>query len=103
MAPDAPAVPKARFDLALRALLVAEDQRETLGAATRYVGEYRYVPAYVTTLRKLWQGVQPDTLVLLANYPSEDPEADRRARRDRKRRIQERERRQAAPGGARIP
>lgn len=84
-------------------LLVAEDQRETLRVATRFVGEYAYLPASVSTLRTLAAGVEPDRLVLLANYPTADPEADRRARKDRKRRIQERERRGEAPGEERVP
>lgn len=85
-------------------LLVAEEQRETLGAATRFVGEYAYVPATVSTLGRLAAGVEPDRLVLLANYPTPDPEADRRARKDRKRRVQERERRDGHdPGGPRVP
>jgi hypothetical protein len=79
-------------------LLVRDAQRETLRTATRFVGEYRYVPANVTTLRTLREGVRTDTLVLLANYSTSDPEGDRRMRKDRKRRVRERER--PGPRGA---
>jgi hypothetical protein len=44
-------------------------------------------------LRTLLAGVQPETVVLLANYSTDDPEAGLRARKDRKRRVRERERR----------
>ena len=85
-------------------LLVREDQRETLGVATRFVGEYRYVPASVSTLRRLLDEVRPETVVLLANYSTDDPEADVRARRDRKRRVRARELREAqAAGETRVP
>jgi hypothetical protein len=85
-------------------LLVREDQRETLRVATRFVGEYRYVPANVSTLRTLFDEVRPETLVLLANYTSDDPEADVRARRDRKRRVRARELREAqTTGETRVP
>jgi 4-amino-4-deoxy-L-arabinose transferase-like glycosyltransferase len=85
-------------------LLVRDDQRETLRSATRFVGEYRYVPATVTTLRTLLDEVRPETLVLLANYGSEDPEADLRARRDRKRRVRARELRDTQGAGEnRVP
>lgn len=73
-------------------LLVPEGQRETLRVATRFVGEYPYVPASVSTLRSLIGGVEAGSLVLLANYSTLDPEADLRARKDRKRRVRERER-----------
>ncbi len=80
-------------------ILVPEDQRETLRTATRFVGRYPYLPATLTTLRRLVQGVSPGTLVLLANYATGEPESLRRARRDRKHRVQERERRGAPPTG----
>ena len=81
-------------------ILVAEGQQETLRSATRFVGRYTYLPATLTTLRRLAQGLSPDTLVLLANYSTDEPEARKRVRRDRKHRIQERERRGAPPPGA---
>ena len=80
-------------------LLVPERQRETLGVATRFVGEYRYVPASVSSLPTLFAGVRDESLVLLANYSTRDPEADLRMRKDRKRRVRERERLEA--GGSR--
>jgi hypothetical protein len=80
-------------------ILVPEDQRETLRIATRFVGAYRYLPATLTTLRRLAEGLSPGTLVLLANYSTDEPESLRRARRDRKHRVQERERRETAPAG----
>jgi hypothetical protein len=82
-------------------LLVREDQRETMRGATRFVGEYSYVPASVSTLRTLLSEVRPETLVLLANYTTDDPEADVRARRDRKRRVRARE--AQAAGESRVP
>jgi len=72
-------------------LLVTEGQRETLGVATRFVGEYRYVPASVSSLKTLFLGVQGGSLVLLANYSTDDPEAGLRWRKDRKRRVRDRE------------
>lgn len=81
-------------------LLLEQGQRETLRSATRFVGEYRYVPGGVTTLTRLMAPVAPGSLVLLANYPTADPEADRRVRKDRKRRVQQRERLQATEGAA---
>jgi hypothetical protein len=85
-------------------VLLREDQRETLRGATRFVGEYRYLPATVSTARTLLDEVRAETLVLLANYTTADPEAELRARRDRKRRVQARERREAqAQGESRVP
>lgn len=82
-------------------LLVREDQRETLRTATRFVGEYSYIPASVTSLRTLLTEVRAETLVLLANYSTSDPEAELRVRKDRKRRVRERERREAQDAGER--
>ncbi len=78
-------------------LLVREEQHETLRTATRFIGEYRYVPASVTTLEGLLEGVPRARLVLLANFDPRDLEGDRRVRQERKRRVRERER-QAARG-----
>jgi hypothetical protein len=78
-------------------LLLPEEQREGLRTATRFVGEYDYVPGEVTTLSRLMRPVEPARLVLLANYSTTDPEADRRFRKDRKRRVRERERGERQP------
>jgi len=81
-------------------ILVADGQQETLRTATRFVGRYDYLPATITTPNRLAQGLSPASVVLLANYSTEEPEALQRVRRERKHRVQERERRGLpSPGG----
>jgi 4-amino-4-deoxy-L-arabinose transferase-like glycosyltransferase len=53
----------------------------------RGVAEYRYLPATALTLRGLLRGEPDGRLVLLANYPNDEPSALRHARRFRKRRL----------------
>jgi 4-amino-4-deoxy-L-arabinose transferase-like glycosyltransferase len=51
----------------------------------REVARYRYVPATALTLRGLLEGPAPRTVVLAANYPTDDPQAEVKRKQDRKR------------------
>jgi 4-amino-4-deoxy-L-arabinose transferase-like glycosyltransferase len=51
----------------------------------REVARYRYLPATALTLRGLLGAPAPETMVLAANYPTDDPLAEVKRKRDRKR------------------
>jgi 4-amino-4-deoxy-L-arabinose transferase-like glycosyltransferase len=74
-------------------LLMRLDERDPLMAipTIRYAGMYRYMPSSTLTLSGLLQEPRPALLVLLANYASPDPEAERRSRHDRRRAVRARE------------
>jgi 4-amino-4-deoxy-L-arabinose transferase-like glycosyltransferase len=55
----------------------------------RTVGEYRYLPATALTSGGMWRRHGIDELVLMANYPTQDPKALARQKRDKKRAIRE--------------
>jgi 4-amino-4-deoxy-L-arabinose transferase-like glycosyltransferase len=78
-------------------LLVADGQQESLRVSTRFVARYDYVPGEVTTLSRLADGVSRARLVLIANYSTAEPEANRRVRKERKQRVQGREHRNPEP------
>lgn len=73
-------------------LLVRQQERESLETipGVRIVGEYRYVPATALTLAGLWRRYDADELVLMANFRTDDPEALARAKRERKRAMEDR-------------
>jgi hypothetical protein len=79
--------------------LVADGQQESLRVSTRFVARYDYVPGEVTTLSRLADGVTRARLVLIANYSTTEPEANRRVRKERKQRVQQREHRNPEPRG----
>ena len=51
----------------------------------REVARYRYVPATALTLSGLLEGPAPQTVVLAANYATDDPQAETKRKQDRKR------------------
>jgi 4-amino-4-deoxy-L-arabinose transferase-like glycosyltransferase len=89
-------------------LLLREAERGPLMAvpSLRHAGSYRYLPATTLTLPGLLRRLYPDRLALLANYPTPDPEGDRRSRKDRRRAVralEEAEERERAAERARVP
>lgn len=68
-------------------LLVSAEERASLRRVPglRVVREYPYVPATVLTLEGLLRTPAPERLSLLANYPTRDPVAIRKAKKERKR------------------
>ena len=58
----------------------------------REVAVYRCLPAAALTLGRILSGLEPEPVVLLANYPTDDPVAETKRVKDRKRAL----RRQAA-------
>jgi 4-amino-4-deoxy-L-arabinose transferase-like glycosyltransferase len=67
-------------------LLVRPQERAALEAAElREIGRYRGLPATALTLGGLMAGVSPQDLVLAANFPTADPVAEVKRKKDRKR------------------
>jgi 4-amino-4-deoxy-L-arabinose transferase-like glycosyltransferase len=68
-------------------MLVQKEQRLSLASVPglREVAEYRGLPATALTLGGLLAGLEPEPFVLLANYPTTDPVAETKRKRDRKR------------------
>jgi 4-amino-4-deoxy-L-arabinose transferase-like glycosyltransferase len=68
-------------------LLVGPEQRRSLEAVPgiREVAVYRCVPAAAMTLGRILSGLDVEPMVLLANYPTDDPVAETKRRQDRKR------------------
>jgi 4-amino-4-deoxy-L-arabinose transferase-like glycosyltransferase len=67
-------------------LLVSQDELASLGNAPgiRVVQDYRYLPATALTLEGLFRRYPARGLALIANFPTDDPVAVTRARRDKK-------------------
>ncbi|HUG53874.1 MAG TPA: glycosyltransferase family 39 protein [Vicinamibacteria bacterium] len=68
-------------------LLVAPEQWQALQTVPgiREVATYRSVPAAALTLGDMIAGIREEPFVLVANYPTDDPVAETKRRRDRKR------------------
>jgi hypothetical protein len=67
-------------------LLVRPEEQLALATANlREVARYRGLPATALTLGGLVQGVAPQELVLAANFPTDDPVAEVKRKKDRKR------------------
>ena len=68
-------------------LLVSPEQGRALDAVPgiREVARYRCVPAAALTLGQVIAGLEVEPFVLLANYHTDDPVAEIKRRRDRKR------------------
>jgi 4-amino-4-deoxy-L-arabinose transferase-like glycosyltransferase len=68
-------------------LLVGPEQRRSLDMVPgiREVAVYRCVPAAAVTLGQILDGLETETIVLLANYPTGDPVAETKRVKDRKR------------------
>jgi 4-amino-4-deoxy-L-arabinose transferase-like glycosyltransferase len=68
-------------------LLVGPEQRRSLDAVPgiREVATYECVPAAALTPGQILAGLEVESFVLLANYPTDDPVAEAKRRRDRKR------------------
>jgi 4-amino-4-deoxy-L-arabinose transferase-like glycosyltransferase len=67
-------------------ILATEAERVSLarGEGLRLIESYDYVPADALTLRGLTQFPRPLTVTLLANYETDDPVAERKRKRERK-------------------
>ena len=48
----------------------------------RHIATYSYLPARALTIGGLFGITEPETIVLGANFPTDDPEADRKRRRE---------------------
>jgi 4-amino-4-deoxy-L-arabinose transferase-like glycosyltransferase len=70
-------------------LLRAEERAALATAELREVARYRGLPATALTLGGLVQGVSPQELVLAANFPTDDPVAEQKRKKDRKRALAE--------------
>ena len=71
-------------------LLLRPEERAALAAADlREVARYRGLPATALTLTGLVRGVAPQELVLAANFPTDDPVAEQKRKKDRKRALAE--------------
>jgi 4-amino-4-deoxy-L-arabinose transferase-like glycosyltransferase len=70
-------------------LLLAPAERASLSRSPqlREVGLYRYLPATALGLTGLREGFPPGFLILAANYPTTDPVAEWKRKRDRRRAI----------------
>jgi 4-amino-4-deoxy-L-arabinose transferase-like glycosyltransferase len=68
-------------------LLVGPEQRRSLDMVPgiREVAVYRCVPAAAVTLGQILDGLETETIVLLANYPTGDPVAETKRVKDRTR------------------
>jgi hypothetical protein len=64
-------------------LLIRPEERRSFRAVPgfRVVGRYRFLPARALTLGGLREAPAPGEIVLAANYPTADPEAQRKERR----------------------
>jgi 4-amino-4-deoxy-L-arabinose transferase-like glycosyltransferase len=76
-----------------RLLLLTPDERASLAAvpALRDVAEYDALPATALTLRGLVAGVSPERVILAANYATNDPVAEWKRKKDRKRALSSRQ------------
>jgi hypothetical protein len=75
-------------------LLLTPEERAALASAPglRDVAEYQYLPATAVTLRGLLSGARSGVLVLTANYTTDDPVAEQKRKRDRRRALRLEER-----------
>jgi 4-amino-4-deoxy-L-arabinose transferase-like glycosyltransferase len=80
----------------------AEDASFRAEPRYREVARYRYLPAKALTLDGLFRGSAAGEIVLGANFATDDPEADRKRRREYRRAL-DRERAEQARGGAAAP
>jgi 4-amino-4-deoxy-L-arabinose transferase-like glycosyltransferase len=72
-------------------LLLDAEQRQSLLAAegVREVARYRYVPATALTLAGVLDPPAPSEMTLAANFPTDDPVAETKRKRDRKRALRD--------------
>ncbi len=72
-------------------LLLDPEQRQSLLAAegVREVARYRYLPATALTLAGVLERAAPTEMTLAANFPTDDPVAETKRKRDRKRALRD--------------
>ncbi|HET9316878.1 MAG TPA: glycosyltransferase family 39 protein [Vicinamibacteria bacterium] len=71
-------------------LLDAEQRRSLLaGEGVREVARYRYLPATALTLAGLLDPPAPSEMTLAANFPTDDPVAETKRKRERKRALRD--------------
>ena len=71
-------------------ILYPEEGRSLLAAeGVREVGRYRYMPAAALTLAGVLDRPAPSEMALAANFATDDPVAETKAKRDRKRALRE--------------
>jgi hypothetical protein len=82
-------------------LLLPNEDWQTLATSLplREVAQYRHLPATALTLRGLLAGPRPGALVLAANFATDDPVAELKRKRDRRRALRLEERAPPAGGG----
>ena len=69
-------------------LVRPEEDRSFQSSPTyRHVASYSYLPARALTLRGLLSPSEPGEIVLMANFPTDDPVAERKRRREYRRRF----------------
>jgi 4-amino-4-deoxy-L-arabinose transferase-like glycosyltransferase len=66
-----------------------EDRSFQSSPAYRHVGSYSYLPARALTLGGLLSPPEPGEIVLMANFPTDDPVAERKRRREYRQRFHE--------------
>jgi hypothetical protein len=67
----------------------AQDASFRVLPSYRHVATYAYLPARTLTLAGLLEGASAEQVVLLANYPTDDPVAERKKKREYRRGIQQ--------------
>jgi 4-amino-4-deoxy-L-arabinose transferase-like glycosyltransferase len=72
-------------------LVLSEEEFRSLGRApnVRPIAEYRALPATALTLDGLLRGMAAETVVLAANFATDDPVAETKRKKDRKRLLRE--------------
>jgi 4-amino-4-deoxy-L-arabinose transferase-like glycosyltransferase len=82
--------------------LVSPAQAASLGVLPtyRHVGSYRYLPGRTLTLDGLLHGASAGEVLLVANYATSDPVAERKRRKEYRRRIRQELREDAARAAA---